>query len=74
MLGDQFVGCDGTPAKRALGRQGGPAAVNGPRNRPGGVLDELSLVLLEKLIDGFLHVAEFVQARRLVEHKTVSRA
>jgi hypothetical protein len=38
------------------------------------VLDELSRVLLEKLNDGVLHVAGFVQARCLVEHKTVSRA
>jgi hypothetical protein len=33
------------------------------------VLDELTRALIEKLTEGMLHFAGFVQARRLIEHK-----
>jgi hypothetical protein len=74
MLGDQFVGSAGHLSNQPL--------VDTAARRPSTdleidlvvVLDELSRVLLEKLMtDGFLHVPGFVQASRLVEHKTVSR-
>ena len=38
------------------------------------VLHELARPLIEKKPDGVLHVAGFVQARRILEHETVSRA
>jgi len=38
------------------------------------VLDEVACAFLEQQADGVLHVAGFVQARRLVERNTISRA